>query len=168
MAVHHSSASEEHWTPTDIVRAVTEVLGAVDLDPCSNSRTAPNVPAGRHYVQDDDGLEREWSGRVYMNPPYGRQIGLWAEKLVAELEAGRVTEALALVPARTDTQWWKTLEDFPACFIEGRLTFVNNEDPAPFPSAVFYLGPNVERFFDVFSAFGSIWRKMVPGFDFGE
>ena len=29
------------------------------------------MPAGKHFTAAEDGLSREWHGRVYMNPPYG-------------------------------------------------------------------------------------------------
>ncbi len=106
--IHFSSDSPEWYTPPHIVAAVVETLATIDLDPCSNLGT-PNVPARRHFTADDDGLAQPWVGRVYMNPPYGREIGAWVEKLAHEYEAGRVTEAIALVPARVDTAWWRRL-----------------------------------------------------------
>lgn len=161
MAVHFSSESPEHYTPKEIIDAAIEVMGAIDLDPCSNSKDAPNVPALDHYTAADDGLSMPWFGRVYMNPPYGRVIGGWTEKLAAEYEAGNVTEAIALVPGRIDTQWWQALgENYHACFVTGRLTFIGNDDPAPFPSTVFYFGENVAKFFEVFSAIGQIWKRI--------
>src|SRR5262245_61092057 len=80
LAVHHSSDTPEHYTPEKIIRAVVACLGGVDLDPCSNCGQ-PNVPAARHYTVKDDGLAQLWSGRVYMNPPYGRGIAAWVDKL---------------------------------------------------------------------------------------
>jgi hypothetical protein len=72
-----------------------------------------------------------------LNPPYGHEIDDWIAKLVAEHEAGRVTEAIALVPARVDTEWFRRLDPFPRCFVFGRLTFANAGTPAPFrPSSI--------------------------------
>jgi len=101
LAVHFSSASDEWLTPPHIIARVVQVLGAIDLDPCSNDHGAPNVPAARHFTAADDGLAQPWVGRVFMNSPYGRSIGRWVDKLVGEYEAGRVTQAIALLPART-------------------------------------------------------------------
>jgi hypothetical protein len=168
MAVHYSSATPEHYTPQVIIDATLACLGEIDLDPCSNSLTDPVVPAKRHFTADDDGLRWQWHGRIYMNPPYGRQIDSWIAKLCEEHEAGRVTEAIALVPARTDTQWWLRLRDYPVCFIQGRLTFGGNTDPAPFPSAVFYLGEEIGNFYRAFYELGDCWQRMMPGISFGE
>jgi len=163
LAIHYSSATPEHYTPREIIDAVIACLGEIDLDPCSNSHNDPNVPASEHYTADDDGLAQEWYGRIYMNPPYGREIGVWVEKLVSEHKAGRTIEAIALVPARPDTQWWQQLRDFPACFVTGRLKFGGLEDSAPFPSAVFYLGNDIDPFFYAFEHLGDIWQRIEPG-----
>lgn len=160
LAVHHSSETPEHYTPSAIVDAVVKLLGNIDLDPCSNSHDAPNVPAVAHYTKDDDGLQQFWDGRVYLNPPYGRGIDLWIGKLLEAYAARNVVEAVALLPARPDTQWWQLLRDHPCCFVTGRLTFVGNDDPAPFPSALFYLGERHDDFYREFSRFGDIWIRL--------
>jgi len=101
-----------------------------------------------------------------MNSPYGRTIPQWIDKLVSEYRAGRVTQAIALVPARTDTAWFAALRDFPRCFLQGRLTFRKSDgsdaDPAPFPSALVYLGPDIDRFAEVFSDLGDIYVRYTP------
>jgi hypothetical protein len=136
-----SSASPDWWTPPDLIAAVLRVFGAIDLDPCSNSHTAPRVPARQHYTAADDGLSRTWYGRVYLNPPYGRELGAWLDKLAAEYQRGHVTAAIALVPGRTDTDWFQRLRGSLLCCIRGRLRFSGCEQGAPFPSVAAYLGP---------------------------
>ena len=150
-----SSNTGDWYTPPEIVEAVRELFGIIDLDPCSNSHEAPNVPARTIYTREDDGLTREWSGRVYLNPPYGKGIGPWIEKVRAEHEAGRVTAAVVLVKAATDTRWFRLLsERYPRCEVAGRLKFSGCKAPAPFPSVLFYLGDEVQRFAEVFARFG--------------
>lgn len=164
LAVHKTSKTAEHYTPDHIIDAVIRVLGTISLDPCSNSQEDPNVPALFYYTKEDDGLAQEWHGNIYMNPPYGRDIGFWVGKLVEQYEkAGNISAAIALVPARTDTQWWQQLRDAHICFLRGRLTFKGNDAGAPFPSAVACLGPWPvrERFIDVFSEYGDIWERLI-------
>lgn len=162
LAVHFSSESPEWYTPVHIIEAATKALGDIDLDPCSNSHETPTVPAGSHFTREDDGLSRAWFGRVYMNPPYGSEIKLWAEKLADEYDRGNVKAAVALVPARTDTAWFRRIPAWMVCFISGRLTFSEHENAAPFPSAVMYLGDDSQAFVEAFSGLGLIYQ-LVEG-----
>lgn len=155
-----SSETPEHYTPEIIINTVRELFGQIDTDPCSNSKQSPNIPAITHFTKEDDGLNQQWIGRVYMNPPYGKEIAAWVEKLVSEIQSGNCTEAIALVPARTDTKWFSQLRNGLCCFVRGRLTFIGNDDPAPFPSAVIYLGENNDKFISSFSPLGDIWSRV--------
>jgi phage N-6-adenine-methyltransferase len=156
-----SSDSVEWYTPRHILEAVVGAMGGIDLDPCAEP--AKSVPATEHYTEADDGLSREWAGRVYMNPPYGRVIGAWVDKLADEYEAGRVTEAVALVPARTDTAWFAHLPWTMTAFITGRLSFSDHEAAAPFPSAACYLGPNDKAFAEAFLGLGIVTVRLEVG-----
>jgi hypothetical protein len=158
LVVHFSSKSDKHNTPLDIIERVIAVLGRIDLDPCSDSAhdDSPNVPALAHHTEADDGLAQSWYGRVYMNPPYGRIIGAWTEHLLNEYQNGNIKSALALVPARTDTDWFAPFFNHPICFVHGRLMFGDAENSAPFPSAVIYLGNDIDVFTDFFSELGPI------------
>ncbi len=152
-----TSDTPEWYTPKHIVAAVVAVLGAIDLDPCADA--AKGIPATTHYTAAENGLEQGWRGRVYMNPPYGREIVAWVEKLAEEFRYGNVTEAIALVPARVDTTWWRTLPHREWLAVNGRLSFSGHENPAPFPSAVAYMGPNWPRFREVFAPLGDGYSR---------
>ena len=66
-----SHESTEHYTLQSILDAVIACMGAIDLDPASNSHEIPNVPAARHYTAQDNGLVQPWVGRVFLDPPFG-------------------------------------------------------------------------------------------------
>ncbi len=157
-AVHFTSATPEWYTPPVVLERVLACLETIDLDPCANcDRT---VPARSHFTEAEDGLSRPWHGRIYMNPPYGRQIGPWIEKLVTEFESGRTTEALALVPARVDTAWFRRLSVFPVAFWRGRISFIGSDgarNPAPFPSAIVALGVPVDAFAKAFAGVADVY-----------
>jgi hypothetical protein len=162
----HKSESPEHYTPHEFLESVYRVFdGHPDLDPCAESQKNPNVPATKHYTEQDDGLSLPWHGKVFLNPPYGREILAWMEKLRAEWTRGDVTEIIALLPARTDTEWFDVItretDDAVICFLFGRLTFVGNHDPAPFPSMAVYFGPYHNVFAEEFIKLGSLWQR--PG-----
>jgi hypothetical protein len=152
-----TSDTPEWYTPAHIVTAVVAVLGSIDLDPCADP--GHGIPASQHFTAGDDGLSQPWRGRIYMNPPYGREIVPWIEKLAEEFRYGNVTEAIALLPARVDTAWWRRLPHREWVAVTGRLTFSAHENAAPFPSAACYLGPNWPRFREVFSALGDGYTR---------
>lgn len=117
MGGHQSAAmlKDEWLTPPHILRA----LGPFDLDPCAPVNR-PWEMAAKHYTMLDDGLKRPWHGRVWCNPPYGRETGAWLARL-AEHDNG-----IALIFARTETEmffehvWGKATS---ILFLQGRLHF---------------------------------------------
>ena len=136
-----SSATPEWATPPEFFKQLVEEFGEFDLDPCA---TADNAKAVHYFTQFDDGLVQEWSGKVFMNPPYGRTIKQWMRKAYESAQSGATV--VCLVPARTDTGWW---HDYAAKgdvrFIRGRLKFGNSKNSAPFPSAVVVFTPKVRE-----------------------
>jgi len=145
----------EWYTPPEVRDAVLVALGGiVDLDPCADP--GHTFPAATHYTERENGLAHPWIGRVYMNPPYGRGISAWTTKLRDELRGGWASEAIALLPARTDTTWWHELAPPVVCFLRGRLRFSGYEQSAPFPSAAAYFGPNPSRFEESFGSLGLV------------
>jgi hypothetical protein len=141
-------------------------MGAIDLDPCSNSREIPNVPAVRHYTVEDNGLVQPWEGRVFLNPPFGHGVEVWFSKLYQERLAGRTTEAIVLWKSATETAAWKTLTwlSYRVCFPSVRIHFTcpqGNESGPTFSPALFYVGERAERFEEAFAGIGAVW--FVPG-----
>ncbi len=76
--VQHSSASNEHYTPPQIVEAARATLGAINLDPCSCA-LAQEVVKADHYLERNAlffGWQNAWlqnpdAARVFLNPPGG-------------------------------------------------------------------------------------------------
>jgi hypothetical protein len=92
-------------------------LGIFDLDPCGESfhKTAKTI-----YTED--GLEKEWFGRVWLNPPYS-EVEKWLDRLV---EHG---DGVALVFARMDVKWAQKIipQATSIFFPKGRLYFLTKE-----------------------------------------
>jgi hypothetical protein len=111
------STKDEWLTPPQIIKA----LGEFDLDPCAPINR-PWPTAKNHYTILDDGLMREWFGRVWMNPPYGKALVNWLNRLALH------GNGLALTFARTDTAAFHKFV-FPVVdsilFLHGRITFYN-------------------------------------------
>lgn len=78
MDVHFSSDTVEWSTPQHVFDALNDEF-RFTLDPAA---TKENAKCPRFYTVEQDGLAQDWSGeRVFCNPPYGRVIGQWVEKM---------------------------------------------------------------------------------------
>jgi hypothetical protein len=64
----------EWYTPPEYLERVRAVLGCIDLDPASSKVAQKTVKANRYFTKVEDALNREWHGRIYMNPPYDRNL----------------------------------------------------------------------------------------------
>ena len=126
-----SSATVEWATPPWLFDQLNQIF-EFTLDPCA---TAENATCNHFYTREQDGLSKPWAGeRVFMNPPYGREIGKWVRKA-----AGANALVVGLLPARTDTRWWQDYVVGRGAFVHflrGRLKFGEGLAPAPFPSAI--------------------------------
>jgi hypothetical protein len=114
----HQSANmrtDEWLTPPEVLRT----LGEFDLDPCAPVKRPWDI-AKTHYTINDNGLLLPWFGRVWLNPPYGKELEKWMAKMAGH------REGLALIFARTDTKAFHQYV-FPVAdsifFIEKRLRF---------------------------------------------
>jgi hypothetical protein len=156
LAVHYRSDTPEWYTPEHIIVKARQILGSIDLDPASSDTANKMMQAAEYYTEHNNGLALPWHGRVWMNPPYGDEIGKWTAKLLLEYEDGNVTEALALLPARPDTAWFAPLFRYSRCWVRGRLRFVGADNSAPFPSVIVYLGERPGVFLEQFRELGHI------------
>ena len=128
-----SSKSNDWATPHQTFNELDNEFNFT-LDPCASHQ---NAKCDKYYTEEDNGLSQDWSNEiVFMNPPYGREIGKWVEKAYRESLKGAVV--VCLIPARTDTKYWHNFI-FPYAeirFIKGRLKFGGSKNSAPFPSAI--------------------------------
>ena len=161
-----SSAWDAWATPHDVLERLYRVLGSgFDLDPCSPGRGRCRVRARLHYDENDDGLSREWRGTVYMNPPYGRTIRRWTAKARNEVEAGRASVVIGMLPARTDTRWWHIdiAGRADTWLLRGRLAFGDGKQPAPFASALVVWPPHADIRERMRAEFPDAWSVPAPG-----
>jgi len=169
------SKSNEWYTPAPIIEAARTLMGGIDIDPASCEYANRVVQATQFFNAEMDGLSEPWlttdnaPARVWLNPPYGRDEdsesnqGVWSARLIEEVEAGHVREAVLLVNAVTDRTWFQPLWERPICFYgPGRIVFYNETVSKGQPThgnALVYFGENVDQFVELFKGFG---RIVVP------
>lgn len=148
--VHFSSISNEWETPKDLFIKYDNIYH-FQLDAAA---TKENTLCKNYYTIENDSLVQNWSQykSIWLNPPYGRQIGKFIKK--AYEESLKNCTVVCLIPARTDTSYFHDycLKYGKIEFLRGRLKFINrllpsyNENdnfkisPAPFPSCIVIFG----------------------------
>jgi hypothetical protein len=158
--VGNNSGNSEWYTPQEYVDSVRQAMGGIDIDPCSCKAANGVVKAATFYEEADNGLGKEWLGRVFVNPPYGDgTVDAFAAKLLSEIAAGRTTQAVFLVNNCTETKWFQSLisRASAVCFPCGRISFWSLEQKSKSPlqgQAVMYFGSDSKRFKCAFSGIG--------------
>jgi phage N-6-adenine-methyltransferase len=140
-----SSDSSEWETPQKFFDELNEEF-CFTLDPCATNK---NAKCDQYITKGFDGLSITWSdysSSVFMNPPYGREIGKWVKKAYEESRKGIMV--VCLLPARTDTKWFhEYCMKGKIRFLRGRLYFTDQNGKngrAPFPSMIVTFGGKKE------------------------
>lgn len=163
--VANNSGDNEWYTPQEYVDSARAVLGSIDLDPASSEIAQRTVEASTFFTADDDGLSQDWSGNVFLNPPYARElIGRFTEKLCGEVKRGAVRSAIMLTNNSTDTSWFRLASSHATavCFFHGRISFIHRDGQPGKPlqgQMGLYFGNDAAKFVQVFNAHGSCWMK---------
>ena len=159
--IARSTGNNEWYTPHHIIDRVRRVMGGIDYDPASCDVAQEYIQAGIYHTIDDDGLNQEWSGRVFMNPPYARPL---TQRFVKHLlRSDKVTEYITLTNDSTDTRWAHLLmnDAYFICFLKGRIQFLSgNADLKPGSplrgTMICYRGKNHRRFYEEFFELGVV------------
>jgi len=149
-------AQSDSWgTPLDLFRQLDDEFHFT-LDTAASQQ---NTLCERFYTKEQDALKQPWEGRVWLNPPYGREVERWIAKARAEVDSGKAELSVLLLKSTTETIWWhKYVWDLEADggaggfrpgararFLKGRLTFdipgQPKHGPAPFSSVVVVFTP---------------------------
>lgn len=120
----------DQWrTPPDLFRSLSEEFGGFDLDVACEKDSALCT---RYITSDDNAFLHDWTGRVWMNPPYS-DIGPWMRKAHESVTTGKADLVVALVPARTGADWFHEFAlKHEVRFLRGRLRFSGSVNSAPF------------------------------------
>lgn len=160
--VRYNSGNNEWYTPVEYIQSARAVMGDIDLDPASCGAANAVIGAARYYTADDDGLLYEWTGRVWMNPPYAQPlVRQFCDKMADSVRSGSVTTAIVLVNNATETQWFQNIASVASavCFPNGRVSFWSPDRKTAHPlqgQAVLYIGPDRPRFCEEFRRYGLV------------
>ena len=136
-------SERQNWgTPDSFMQYLRDqFMFTPDVDLCASKS---NTKASKYYCEDNSCLSQiDWNGKNYwMNPPFGKELPLFIEKVEEQFNKGNIERAMVLVPARTDTKWFHNMMkgNVHCCyFIKGRFNFVHPDlncsgANAPFPS----------------------------------
>jgi hypothetical protein len=142
---------DDFYTNERILQPVRELFGgSIDLDPASHASANKVVQAKKFFTRADDGLSRQWAGKVWLNPPFSHWDE-WAPKTVAEWKSGRIEAMCVLAACRTLTakQFSPVVTSASAiCILYGRIPFWGqNATSSPDDGhVIFYFGKDVEKF----------------------
>lgn len=135
MGRQNNTDLKDVWqTPPSVLDTITE---KIDLDPCA----APGTSIGStNLTEDDDGLSQDWSGTVFVNPPFSAKSA-FLEKCIEQHESGNTDTIYVVTPDSTDTiSWWHEYIASHAnyiLFFEGRKSYIDPDTGSPAGSPTF-------------------------------
>lgn len=155
--VSNNSRNDNEWyTPVEYLESARAVLGTINLDPASNEFANERVQAEMYYTEEDNGLEQEWYGSIWLNPPYSSDsVKPFAEKLINS----KFDEAIVLVNNATETEWFNLLISKASAIVfpKGRIQFDKRDGKHGSPlqgQAFIYYGDNIDKFLSEFMKYG--------------
>jgi phage N-6-adenine-methyltransferase len=99
--------SDDYWTP----KWIFDALGLeFDLDVASPPEGPMHTPCKAFYSQETDGLQQDWTGTVFMNPPFSNTTP-WVRKWIQH------GDGVALLPCVKETKWVRELFDSNATVV---------------------------------------------------
>ncbi|SRR6266852_7338913 len=153
-----SPLSDEYQTPKKYIKAAKLVMGSIDLDAASSKINNQRLWIPNYCSIESSGLERDWFGNVWLNPPYSKpNLTLFTNYLLDQYR--NFNQLTYLVPSYTSEKWYQKCLTLMSAFclpnhrinhsIDGKI-----KDTPRFSSTFFYFGNNPIKFQEVFSQFG--------------
>lgn len=158
----------DEWLTADspYLKGARTVLGGIDLDPASCEAANKIIRAKTFWSKEDDGLSKDWFGRVWLNGPFSYPlVEQFTVKAVDQYEHGKTKATIILTNNATDADWCQLLlKRFPVCFPKGRVPFWREGREgvggARQGQAFSYLGPDEGLFIRTFQPLGTIMRAI--------
>ncbi len=159
--INQDSGNCEWFTPQPIIKAARVCMGGIDLDPFSSATANQRVQAASIFTREDDGLNKMWFGRVWMNHPYSRTMNkACINKLVEEYESGNIVAACCITFASPSESWFLPLDKRLQCFLHPRTNVIMPDGSikrgVTKGSCITYFGQHISHFASAFSGLGEI------------
>lgn len=158
--VSNNSGVNEWYTPKEYLDLARAVMGGIDLDPASSDAAQKVVQADKYFTAENSGLDHEWEGRVWMNPPYSSALVKEFSRKICH--SAKVTEAMILVNNATETDWFQAMiaRAEAVLFPSKRIKFIDvdgNPGGAPLQGqALIYCGKNKDKFVHLSKKYGTV------------
>jgi len=154
-------SNNECNSPIAYIESARLVMGEIDLDPASSEEANKIIGAGAYYTKENDGLAKDWRGRVWLHPPSSvKLMHQFVKKLITHYRSGEVVEAIVLTNNSTETKWFSVLAGSASAMVfpKGRgalknATGLDNNKPVQ-GQAITYFGENPDKFLMEFSKYG--------------
>jgi len=130
-----SSKKQDWGTPWAFFNKINKEFDFV-LDAAASHENHKCVPYLTENALSMDWCSLSAGGSIWLNPPYGREIGKWIEK--AYWESTKGCTVVCLTFARTDTKWWHdwAMRSAEIRLVKGRIKFQEAQSSAPAPSCL--------------------------------
>ena len=176
--------STVYLTPSTILDPVRGYFGGqIPLDPATEWNnptgaaaygTKPEECNGLAAIGDymGDGLKIDWfeQGGVFVNPPYGKELRLWCEKIWEEAQNGATIIALLPAGPRFATRYFQENILTPALdavtFVKGRVKFLRPDGSPttgqnPYDSCIYGYNVDIERFRECLGHLGATFETKL-------
>jgi len=157
--VVYNSGENEWYTPSHFIKSAKQVMGRIDLDPASSEMANKIVGAKNIFTKENNGLDKKWSGKIWMNPPYSKTL---IDKFIDKLIKTKPEDAIVLVNNATETKWFQNLANHSnaICLPSGRIKFVGGKEQTESTplqgQAILYIGKEIKKFKAEFIKYGLI------------
>lgn len=156
--------ANNNWeTPQKYIESARVVMGSIDIDPASNDNAQKTVKAATFFTEENSGLEQDWIGNVWLNPPFGRGLARpFMSRLVQQLNDAHTEQAIVLTNNVPDTTWWSETigkQCTMLCLPDHRISFIDPETGKrergnDRNQLITYIGSNQAAFVAEFSQYG--------------
>jgi hypothetical protein len=160
--------SDNYYTPDFLIKKEREVMGSIELDPCSSELANKTVQADRIYTLENSMFRNPLNCKtMHFNPPYSSPVP-FVERVVYEFQQGNISQLIGIFNTDNSTRWFAEIRKIATayCFLSDRVQFIDATNDKlvqmssnPKPQFMFYAGNNTDKFVQEFKGLGLTVRN---------